>query len=114
MSALQEFKTIKTNGEFKRAYARGKSFANPALATYAIKNRSNTSQIGITASKKVGNAVQRNRARRIIRAAFRELSDEVNTGFDLVFVARTKTVNSKSTQIKEIMKKHLKAAGAMK
>ena len=58
--------------------------------------------------KKVGNAVLRNRSRRIIREAFRILAPKVKKGTDLIFVARTKTAYVKSTELLLEMEKQLK------
>ena len=102
--------TLNTNSDFRRAYARGKVYTNPALVTYVIKNRAGICRIGVTASKKIGNAVQRNRARRVIRAAA-EMLPQVAGGYDVVFVARTKTVRKKSTEIVKIMEQQLRTAG---
>lgn len=92
---------------------RGKSYTNPALVTYVIKNRAGICRVGITASKKIGNAVKRNRARRVIREAFRQINVPVCGGYDIVFVARTKTVYKKSTDILDIMLPMLRQAGAL-
>ncbi len=70
--------------------------------------------MGITTSKKIGNAVERNRCRRVIRAAFRDLIPQISDGYDFVFVARTKTKFVKSTQVKTVMLQQLKKAGAIK
>ena len=78
---------IKENKVFRRLYHRGKSKAGASLVTYCMKNRRGETRVGITTSKKIGTAVERNRARRVIRAAFSQLEDGV-TGWDLVFVAR--------------------------
>lgn len=67
--------------------------------------------MGITASKKIGNAVERNRSRRVIRAAYRSLEGRIAGSYDFVFVARGTTKYRKSTQIAEIMLSQLKAAG---
>lgn len=104
--------TLNTNSDFRRAYARGKVYTNPALVTYVLKNRAGICRIGITASKKIGNAVQRNRARRVIRAAAESLP-QMNGGYDLVFVARTKTIRKKSTEIFKVMEQQLLAAGVI-
>ena len=103
--------TLKTNSDFRRAYARGRSYTNPALVMYVRKNRAGSCRIGITASKKIGNAVQRNRARRVIREAFRQIKLPLKSGFDIVFVARTKTVFKKSTEIYDIMLPMMQQAG---
>ena len=104
--------TLKTNSDFRRAYARGKVYTNPALVIYVLKNRAGICRIGITTSKKIGNAVQRNRARRVIRAAAERLP-EIDKNVDLVFVARTKTAFKKSTEVAAIMRGQLEQAGVI-
>ena len=111
---MSGFKTLKSNTDFRRAYGRGKAYTNPALVTYVNKNRAGICRVGITTSKKIGNAVQRNRARRVIRAAFAPLANQTSPGYDIVFVARTKTVYKKSTEITEIMRQQLSQAGLLR
>ena len=65
-------------------------------------------RIGITATKKVGGAVQRNRAKRLIRAAWREVEPSVPYGWDLVFVARGRTHKAKMPEVRAAMAAHLK------
>ncbi len=69
--------------------------------------------MGITTSKKIGNAVERNRSRRVIRAAFRDIFPSVKGGYDIVFVARSKTGYLKSTDVSKVMNKHLAKAGVI-
>ena len=106
--------TIKENKDFRRIYAKGKSYASGILVTYVIRNRTRGVRIGITTGKKIGKAVLRNRSRRIIREAFREISDSVKNGYDIVFVARAKTPFVKSYDVLRSMKKELKEAGVLK
>ena len=61
----------------------------------------------------MGNAVQRNRSRRVIREAYRALADQVRPGVDLVFVARGRTPYVKSTEVLRHMERQLKAAGVL-
>ena len=105
--------TLKRNTDFRRLYTRGTSYANPALVTYFMKNRAGICRIGITTSKKIGNAVERNRSRRVIRAAYREIEEKINGNYDIVFVARSRTKYQKSTQIAQIMLSQLKKAGVI-
>lgn len=105
---------IKENKDFRRIYTRGKSYVSPVLVTYVLKNRSGDVRIGITTSKKTGNAVKRNRARRIIREAFRMIAPQVKQGYDFIFVARGKTPFVKSTDICRAMTQELKNAGVLK
>lgn len=111
---MPKIETLKLNKDFKRLYGRGKSFVHPVLVTYVMKSRTGYCRVGVTTGKKVGNAVQRNRARRIILAAYRELVPEISGGFDIVFVARSKTPFVKSTDIYRVLAKQLKEAGAIK
>ena len=111
---MNSVETLKTNSDFRRAYGRGKSYTNPALVMYVRKNRAGSCRIGITASKKIGNAVQRNRARRVIREAFRQVNLPLKGNYDVIFVARTKTVYKKSTDIYNVMVPMLIEAGVVK
>lgn len=113
---LQKYISLKENTDFQRVYHRGKSLAKPALVVYAMKNRVGVCRVGITVSKKIGNAVERNRSRRIIRAAFQSFvkEHEFNASYDFVFVARTKTKYLKAHQVEKAMTELLEKVGAVK
>lgn len=97
---------IKENKDFRRLYYRGKSCASDCLVTYASKSRLDGCRVGITSSKKIGNAVQRNRSRRVIRVAFSTLEPRINGNWDFVFVARSKTSRVKMQDVLDAMTKH--------
>jgi len=101
--------TLRLNKEFKRAYYQGKSKACPFFVCYVVKNRNSGVRYGITASKKLGNAVERNRARRVIRAAFFSILSKTENNRDYVFVARERILSAKSYQVAAAMKGCLKA-----
>ncbi len=111
---MKSYITLNRNGDFRRAYAKGRSFSDAALVTYVFKTRRRVCRMGITVSKKVGCAVERNRCKRVIRAAFRDCCGEIEGGWDLVFVARGKTKYLKSTVIGKIMRRHLRQAGVIR
>ena len=114
---MQKYITLKENTDFNRVYYRGKSSAKPQLVVYSLKNRLGVCRIGITTSKKISNAVERNRSRRIIRAAFQSVIKDFDTegkGYDFVFVARTKTKYLKSTHIEKAMRECFVELGVMK
>ena len=108
---MQKAATLKQNTEFHRAYGRGKVKASPALVTYVVKNRGQGVRIGITAAKKLGSAVERNRCRRIIRAAFSSIYPDCGGNYDIVFVARFKTKKLKSSDLEPVMRNHLTELG---
>lgn len=98
---------IKTNKEFSRAYKKGRYCVCDSVCVYYLKNSSPYNKLGITTPKKLGNAVVRNRARRIIRAAYRECEQDIPLGYDLVVVARNGISDKKSTDIKEFFMSRL-------
>ncbi|PID83018.1 MAG: ribonuclease P protein component [Clostridiales bacterium] len=83
--------TIKNNRDFIKVYKNGRSYVGAYVVLYAFKNEYNTKRIGITASKKVGNAVVRNRVRRLIRNSIVKEFEKFQDGYDYVFVARVKS-----------------------
>ena len=104
---------IKENHIFRRLYHRGKYQAHPLLVTYALKNRLPHNRYGITASKKVGCAVKRNRARRVIREAVRSLNLDMSQSWDIILVARSRTAKAKSYEVAPQIEKRLRDAGVI-
>ena len=100
-------KVIKSNKDFMKIYKKGRFSANYLITVYFVPNKSPYNRIGITTSKKIGNAVQRNRARRIIRAAYRNTEKLFPIGFDIIFVARPDIISVKSTNIEHFIKKRV-------
>ena len=93
---------IKKDSDFRKVYQRGKSLADRNLVIYTMKNKSDKSRIGISISKKVGKAHERNRIRRCIKEAYRlNIDDKVLGGYDLVFIAR---INAADKDYKELVR----------
>ncbi len=82
--------SIKKNSEFKLVYNKGKSFVGAYLVLYCLKRKKDERNFGITVSKKVGNAVTRNKVRRRIKEIIRLHSDWFPKGYDYVIVARVR------------------------
>lgn len=109
---MEKVKKLKLNKEFRRAYGRGKCFLHSGVVTYIVKNREGVLRLGITTGKKLGNAVKRNRARRVIAAAFRGCLPHIKRGgYDIVFVARARTPLMNSNKLTEVMMRHFMDAG---
>ena len=102
---------IKENRDFRKLYAKGKVYVSGSFVMYALQNRKESTRVGVTCSKKVGNAVRRNRSKRVLREAFRSLQSDIPTGYDFILVARSATADKKSTFVAEKMRKSLVTAG---
>ena len=84
---------LKLNHIFRRLYTTTGQ-ANACLVMYARRNRTNGNRVGITVGKKLGHAVVRNRVRRRLREVYRLNEEKFQPGWDIVVVARTRSVKA--------------------
>lgn len=96
---MKKIKIIKKNSHFQRLYKKGKSLVSPCFVCYWRKRNNDEVFFGITVSKKIGGAVIRNRAKRVLRVAVREAVKNGLSGCDLLLVARGKTPFVKSDRV---------------
>ena len=96
MDLSKKYVSVKRDKEFRYLFKKGKSVVNSAF---------------VVTSKKIGNAVKRSRARRVLREAFRILEPQLRAAgdrrYDFIFVARGKTPYMKSNKLYGIMKKQI-------
>ena len=85
---MQGKSVLNRQKEFDAVYKKGKSQPSKYVILFYKKNNLGRTRISYLASKKVGNSVKRNRARRLMREAVRLSGPDIATGYDLVFIAR--------------------------
>ncbi|QHE54158.1 ribonuclease P protein component [Pontibacillus sp. HMF3514] len=93
---------IKKNEEFQQVFKKGTSFANRQLVLYYLKKENQGHfRIGLSVSKRIGNAVTRNQIKRYLRQAFHEMEDRILSEYDLVIIARKPTNQMNYHEIKK-------------
>jgi ribonuclease P protein component len=98
--------------QFQRVRRNGRSWSTPLVALNAVGNKRRGTRCGFVVGKRVGKAVDRNRARRRLREAVRLAFDQIIPGWDLVFVARSPAVaTAKFTELQATVEHLLRLAG---
>lgn len=87
---------LNKNKDFLFLYRKGRSIVSKYVVLYVRPNGKPYNRLGITAGKKIGNAVCRNRAKRVIRQAYFENEKDLPVGIDMVTVARAPVCRIKS------------------
>ena len=100
--------SLKKNFQFKHVYNNGKSYANKFLVMYVFSNGRNINRLGVSVSKKVGNSVKRSRVTRLIKENYRLAEHEIETGRDIVFIARVQAAGANFYDIQTAMRKLFK------
>lgn len=94
---------LNQNKDFLALYKRGVCIPLRHVVLYVRRNRFGFNRLGVTAGKKLGNAVCRNRAKRLIRQAYRETEALLPCGVDLVIVARFSILQIKSPELTALL-----------
>lgn len=94
------------NKLFQLCYRKGTCIPSRMVVLYARPNQLAVNRLGITTGKKLGNAVCRSRARRLIRQAWRENELDAPVGLDIVIVARTRLLEENSVSLSHYLRKY--------
>lgn len=116
---------ITENHLYQKAYTRGKRFVGKHVAIYVLKDyaaprlmkanpqKQLVNRVGLSVSKKIGGAVARNRAKRILRAAYAAVKQDLRTGFLVVLSPRASAGGKKSTDLERDLRAGFSALGML-
>jgi ribonuclease P protein component len=90
---------LRNSWEFKRVWKMGCKLHTPHFILLLAENTSHTSRLGLTVSRKVGNAVVRNRVKRLVRDFFRHNKDNFPTTIDFSVVAKRNAASLSSLDV---------------
>ena len=107
---MKKLQTLPNSQQFRQVYDQGRNFNTPLLSAFFLKVETDERRVGITVTRKIGNAVVRNHCKRRLREILRkQLSDaESSFGFDLVINVRSALVKAEFSKIEESVAKALK------
>ena len=106
---------LRNREDYSRVYRGGRSFANGQFVVYWSKQHSaEPFRVGISASKKIGNAVVRNRMRRLIKEIVRHMEDQIVPRVDFILIVRKPAITMSYGELERSIKHVLRKAGLMK
>ena len=104
---------LKKSADFQRVRRFGKAIAHPFVVLLYLPTEGEDIRFGIAAGKSVGNAVARNRAKRILRTAIQAHLPDIRPGHDCVLIARHTIDQANSSQLELILAKLLTRANML-
>ncbi len=92
---------LKTRRQYVAVYEKGRRMASTSLVMFGLPNSQDQCRLGITVTRKVGGAVQRNRIKRVMREIFRHHRTHLAPSLDLVVNPRRAFLDKTSTELEE-------------
>ena len=105
---------IKSKNDFQIVYKTGRSVVDSMSAMYVLANDEKNIKIGFAVGKKMGNAVVRNRVKRLMREVFRHRRSELKDSIHIIWVARKKLIAADIYTYDRIFMRLAKRAGILK
>jgi len=110
----QVVERLRKAAEFQRVREGGRAWAHPLFVLSAAPNGLERTRVGLLVSRRVGNAVKRNRARRLLREATRRWLPRVRPGWDMVIIARSPLVESKLQPVEAALERLLRKGSLLR
>lgn len=102
---------LQKNEDFQQVFRLGSSAANRQFVIYQLQKEGQTTvRIGLSVSKKLGNAVQRNLTKRLMKEVLRETAEELKQDRDVVIIARKPVTSMELGEIQKSLRHVLKVA----
>lgn len=105
---------VKDNGDFQKIYRYGRSLANRNMVIYFCKAFHPSARVAFAAGKKLGNAVTRNRVKRLMREAYRLHRHEIDEDCCLLLVGRLAAVDADCAAMEKSFRALCRRAGILK
>ena len=105
--------TLRKQKDFSKVYKKGKSRGSKYVVVLYRKNNLGYTRTAFVSSKKVGNSVERNRSRRLMKESYYSVRDKIRKSYDIVFVARNTINESKEQEVRKVMEKAMFAEGLL-
>jgi ribonuclease P protein component len=99
--------------DFKRVRRFGKSYAHPLVMLVILPVSNEKTRFGVIAGRSVGNAVQRNRAKRMLREALRIIRPQIKPGWDVILISRYPILKAELAEIQDTLNQLFEKANLM-
>lgn len=94
---------LQRRADVARVHQEGRSWAHPLLVLLVRPNGLQRARVAVVASRRLGKATARNRAKRLLREAARHVYPELMPGWDLLLIARPKILEAKEPQVRQAL-----------
>ena len=105
---------LRKKSDFSSIYNRGKSVGERYVVLFFRPNHLPYNRTGFLASKKVGNSVKRNRAKRLMKESYRAISYMLPEGYDFIIIARNTICGKKCAEVEKSLLSAFKRTGVIK